>query len=316
MQFRRANTGPVYGVVHTPVHTPKVSLPLGSVRLGSVAVKVATPTSVSVASSSPKSCQLVRRVRTTGDVTAYSDAVCSGARFGGLSPKVADGGARLTPKIAEAGSRVDTARALLAQIPRSIGAAGSNGTVLCFGDSLTKGIEATGGSYPVILEGLLKDAGFNLNVHNTGVWGETVEQLAVRFPYVLADAAKRGRLVCVLVLGGTNDIIRGGFYASQLLGRLKSLHEMAGAAPGEPSVGVLTIPPAQLSDVKDRARLLINKGLRDACRSVPASSRQFLVDLEDVDFNLCYDGLHYAVEGYQDFASRAFQAMRPRLQVL
>jgi len=188
----------------------------------------------------------------------------------------------------------------------------SAGVVLCFGDSLTAGINATG-TYPQILERLLRRAGHNLKVRNTGNWGDSTSQLLMRFPYVLKDAASRGRIEYILVLGGTNDLIRGGFYCSELLSKLEQIYDLAAACPGAPRVGVLTMPPASLKPVKEQARLHVNCQLREAVQDHP---ERFLVDLETVDFSLSYDGLHYSPEGYHEFAERAFIAMQPILQMM
>eukprot|EP00927_Polykrikos_kofoidii_P071508 TRINITY_DN67772_c0_g1_i1.p1 TRINITY_DN67772_c0_g1~~TRINITY_DN67772_c0_g1_i1.p1 ORF type:complete len:294 (+),score=43.83 TRINITY_DN67772_c0_g1_i1:76-957(+) len=185
-------------------------------------------------------------------------------------------------------------------------------TVLCFGDSLTAGLRGNKGyEYPGILEDLLRREGYNVSVKNTGAWGEDCSKLLLRFPYVLADAASRGRLLFILILGGTNDIIRGGFYCSELLEKLKQLHSMATSAPGSPVVGVCTMPPAQLNGIKDKARQSMNAGLRALCKD--PSERKFLVDLAGVDQSLAYDGLHYNTQGYTEFAERALEAMRPFL---
>lgn len=157
-----------------------------------------------------------------------------------------------------------------------------------------------------MLEELLQDKGFGLSVHNAGSWGESCDQLITRFPFVIKDAASRGRVAAILVLAGTNDLVRGGVYCSELLAKLRSLHEMAHAAPGAPRVGVLTLPPANFGDPREKARIFVNEGLRKECQENPSL---FLVDLESVPFDLSYDGLHYDADGYLQFAQRAYQAM-------
>eukprot|EP00929_Paragymnodinium_shiwhaense_P036894 TRINITY_DN19722_c0_g1_i1.p1 TRINITY_DN19722_c0_g1~~TRINITY_DN19722_c0_g1_i1.p1 ORF type:complete len:452 (+),score=100.60 TRINITY_DN19722_c0_g1_i1:80-1435(+) len=188
---------------------------------------------------------------------------------------------------------------------------GDDGTVLCFGDSLTGGINVAGHSFPRILEERLRDEGYKLRVQNAGQWGDCVGKMIRRFPYVLADACQRSRLRAVLILGGTNNLLRGGFYCSELVEVLSQLHEMAAATPDSPKVGVLTLPPStKLRDVKEKARLQVNEKLRALCEE---HSDRFLVDLEDVDVSQCHDGLHYTSDGYTQFAQIALEAMRPVL---
>lgn len=70
------------------------------------------------------------------------------------------------------------------------------------------------------------------------------------------------------------------------------------------------MPPANFNEAKETARIFVNEALRKEAQGNPG---YFLVDLESVPFNLSYDGLHYAAEGYLDFAQRALQAMEPFL---
>lgn len=179
--------------------------------------------------------------------------------------------------------------------------------MVCFGDSLTKGLKDSGESYPSTLQALLKAAGHNLRVENAGNWGDTTEKMLGRLPRAISEAARLGRLTFILVLGGTNDILLNTGPAAQALSRLRQLHSLAGNAPFAPRVGVLTLPPLRKVAAWEQSRLALNKGLRDTCRA--SGPRQFLVDLESVDSGLSTDGVHYTADGYCEFARRAFEAM-------
>lgn len=185
-------------------------------------------------------------------------------------------------------------------------AAGPADVVICFGDSLTKGIKETGESYPSTLEALLRAAGHSFRVENAGNWGDTSDQMLARLPRVISEAARLGRLAFILVLGGTNDILRNRGSSGHILSQLRQLHEVAGKAPYMPRVGVLTLPPLRHVGQWEQSRLSLNRGLRETCMS---GTRQFLVDLESVDSGLGADGVHYTADGYCEFARRAFEAM-------
>jgi len=158
-------------------------------------------------------------------------------------------------------------------VPASIGqvslppalSADPSGVIICFGDSLTTGIRETGQSYPSILAGLLRSAGHDLAVQNAGNWGDTSSKMLQRLPRVISDVARSGRLAFILVLGGTNDILRGLGGAAQILGQLRQLHDIAGKAPYMPRVGVLTLPPLRKVGTWDQTRRSVNDGLRKIC---------------------------------------------------
>lgn len=189
-------------------------------------------------------------------------------------------------------------------------AGGRGDVVLCLGDSLTKGVNDRRHNYPQILEALLQEMGYRLRVHNAGVNAEDCSKIAWRLPYALKDAERSGRVAVVLILAGTNDILKGGFYCSKLLEQLERLHQQASASQGAPLVGVMTLPPAKVKETKEVARLHLNEKLRDVNRDRPG---RFVVDLESISIEKSYDGLHFGHEGCHEIAERAFQAMLPHL---
>ncbi|CAK0803401.1 unnamed protein product [Prorocentrum cordatum] len=201
--------------------------------------------------------------------------------------------------------------------PLGAGGGAHGGAICCFGDSLTVGVRgdppsnSASESYPKFLEELLRGAGYDFTVHNAGNWGDTTGHMAVRLPKVLSQLAGQGvRVDFVLVLGGTNDVLRGeGGGPHGILARLRHLHGVASAAPSSPAVGVVTVPPARGLGQRDRTRLEVNRGLRSLCQQ----PRRFLVDLEALDVGLSKDGVHYTAEGCAEMASRAFRALQPML---
>jgi len=131
---------------------------------------------------------------------------------------------------------------------------------------------------------------------------------------VISEACAKGRLAYILVLGGTNDILRNTGSAAQIFGRLRQLHEKAGRAPYMPRVGVLTLPPIKsVTAAWEQIRLSVNESLRKACQvsgaMTLAQKRQFVVDLDGVDASLSSDGVHFTAAGYAEFARRVFEAM-------
>jgi len=233
------------------------------------------------------------------------------------SPKSARG--QLTVSISEgdfsqrreAAPRQPAAMHTPATLPRTPQLSDGPGTVICFGDSLTMGSRDTGHSYPGVLESLLKGAGHNLTVKNEGIWGDTSTEMLTRLPRVIAEHARSGRVAFILILSGTNDILRRFGTTSQIVARVRQLHSIAGNAPYTPQVGILTLPPLKAAPDVRNSLSEVNTGLRKACAQQVGLQRPFLVDLESVDVNLSTDGVHFADPGYSEFALRAFEAMKP-----
>merc|ERR550525_1090033 len=100
--------------------------------------------------------------------------------------------------------------------------------------------------------------------------------MVARLPGVISDAVQRGRLEFVLVLGGTNDVLRGEGTAQGIFLRLRQLHDIALRAPSMPTVGVLTLPPAKGLGPREHTRLELNRYLRGLVQQPFAafSSRQ------------------------------------------
>mmetsp|Transcript_27000 Transcript_27000/g.77323 ORF Transcript_27000/g.77323 Transcript_27000/m.77323 type:complete len:575 (+) Transcript_27000:93-1817(+) len=213
----------------------------------------------------------------------------------------------------EAAPRQPAAMHTPATLPRTPQLSDGPGTVICFGDSLTMGSRDTGHSYPGVLESLLKGAGHNLTVKNEGIWGDTSTEMQTRLPRVIAEHARSGRVAFILILAGTNDILRRFGTTSQIVARVRQLHSIAGNAPYMPQVGILTLPPLKAATDAKNSLLEVNTGLRKACAQQVGLQRPFLVELESVDVNLSTDGVHFADSGYSDFALRAFEAMKPLL---
>lgn len=184
-----------------------------------------------------------------------------------------------------------------------------SGVILCIGDSLTAGTKGTKDSYPGRLEGLLQQNGYaGFYLKNAGVWGEATDAMLRRFPQALAEASRFGPLAFVFVLGGSNDILAHRS-APDVLAGLRRLHDMA-AARGSPCLGIFTVPKCGLLQPhQEEVRQRVNEALREMCQQPGARSKFMLVDLEVVPLELAKDGVHYAGEGYEEFARLVMEAM-------
>jgi len=182
---------------------------------------------------------------------------------------------------------------------------------------LTLGDRETGFSYPKVLESLLRGDGHDVEVKNFGIWGDPTARMTHRLPQVIASAARSTRLLGVLILGGTNDVLRELGSTQEILGRLRHLHGIAANAPYMPLVGILTLPKMRAFTDPHHPRCQINDALRrmtaEKASSSLALNRHFLVDLDSVDVNLSSDGIHYTDQGYIEFATLAYRSMKPML---
>lgn len=77
--------------------------------------------------------------------------------------------------------------------------------IIAFGDSLVAGYGLNAGQgFPEQLEAALKNRGYNINIVNAGVSGDTIEAAAARLDWALGEGADG----VIVVLGG-NDFLRG-----------------------------------------------------------------------------------------------------------
>jgi len=163
---------------------------------------------------------------------------------------------------------------------------------------------------------MLSDAGYKLAVVNAGCWGETCDALIYRVEKtntVDKALAEHGHIACVLVLGGTNDILAWTPPAA-IAHKLQHLHNFCASLPGAPHVGVLTIPTAtSFQTMQEQSRQAVNAALRSSCQRHHPAAKQFLVDSGSIASSLCVDGLHYHGAGYVEIARRVMDAMRPLL---
>ncbi len=188
---------------------------------------------------------------------------------------------------------------------------GANNPLLAdaFGDSITEG---NGGSYPSILQSMLRGGDPNWRVNNRGLGGERVEQGAARLPGVLG-ADHPGS---VLILEGTNN----AGVADDPAFIVANLQQMVQTARGNQTIPVLaTIPPnfrsfsnpAIVQGVIDEANAMI--------RSMARAERVVLAEIHDGmnDPSLFGDAegdpLHPNAQGYAVMAGIWFDALQRAL---
>jgi len=206
-----------------------------------------------------------------------------------------------------------------------------DGIVLCVGDSFTLGGDYNAalrakhdgvplpGSYPAALKELLWAGGMRMQVLSFGYWGMPADDMAEWLPNVLRSAASQGRISCVVILAGANDIMKG-YSPARILANLTRLHDIAASVPGAPHVVVLTIPPvpafrARYSMAFSQGREAVNAGL------CVASKGKLLVDLNVGDTTLqqpnglnAKDGVHFTARGNVELARAVFAGLKARFR--
>ena len=195
-----------------------------------------------------------------------------------------------------------------------------NSSILCFGDSLTKGhyplSRKEGGPrvlyrpYSMRLQLLLDSAvGFGkIKVINVGIDGEHTDNMSNRMPRELAkyNNNNKNNVGLAIILGGTNDMVRGPS-APGVSTNLDAIH--AAAHRAKAFTIAITLPALHwIKDLPDsqKKRLDVNAHLRDF--QITNSSRVIgLLDLEsrwtpqDDENNRAYwsfDRAHFSEQGY------------------
>ena len=179
--------------------------------------------------------------------------------------------------------------------------------ILCLGDSLTAGYGLDKSkAYPALLQQKIDRAGWNFQVINAGLSGETTAGGLRRVDWFL----KRRIDVLILALGG-NDALRGIPPDTTK----KNLDEIMTRAQAKyPSVGIvisgMLIPPNWGADYFNKFRAIFP----DLAKKHKAQLIPFL--LEGVggkpQLNLS-DGIHPTAEGHQIVADNVWKVLRPML---
>jgi lysophospholipase L1-like esterase len=195
-----------------------------------------------------------------------------------------------------------------------------NLSILCFGDSLTKGhyplSRKEGGPrvfykpYSMRLQMLLDNAvGLGkIQVINVGIDGEHTDNMSKRMPRELAkyNSNNKNNVGLAIILGGTNDMVRGPS-AGGVSANLDAVH--AAAHRAKAFTIAITLPALHwIKDLPEsqKKRLDVNSHLRDF--QLSNSSRVIgLLDLEnrwipqDDETNRVYwsfDRAHFSEQGY------------------
>lgn len=177
--------------------------------------------------------------------------------------------------------------------------------IVCLGDSLTRGpMDRPQDSYPFQLQQLLTAAGSKALVSNNGTWGATSTKLMTLLGDAISAGQRLGCIACVLVLGGTNDILypQSGTMVDAFH-RLKELQAAAAKAAAAP-VGALTLPPLSSP--------AFNQSVQELNKLLKQSPPGFLVDLNIPLTALDSGGTHLLKHGYQMMAQQVFKVVGPR----
>ena len=182
------------------------------------------------------------------------------------------------------------------------------GTVLCLGDSLTRGARATVG-YPERLAALMsRRTGVEWATLNRGVSGETTWQVLDRTPAAVGQlAGMAGAKWCVL-LAGTNDSKPGGPGLDdwELLYRQvvhwPRRHKIPTALCTFPDVRPGVMPSY---DARSREFLrLASQRVRDLVDEFAVDNPTRCVELAELPEHMLCDGVHLTPDGYAWVADR------------
>jgi len=188
--------------------------------------------------------------------------------------------------------------------------------VLCFGDSLTRGMTSRGeySPYSDQLEQRLRQFAAPPVVVNAGVSGQTTRGMLSRLPGLLRKGAEpQLKFDVVVILGGTNDL--RSLDVGEIVDNLVELHSMAHAAGA--ITGVLTLPEYGRggSDVQKKWAQ-VNQALRGYAARNPSTT--FLVDVanaipQDSAHSALWDSdrVHLSRNGYQALGDLVADARLP-----
>jgi acyl-CoA thioesterase-1 len=182
-----------------------------------------------------------------------------------------------------------------------------NGKILFLGDSLTAGYGLdVSASYPSIIQGYISQKGFDYEVVNAGVSGDTTAGGLRRLEWLLRED------VSVLVIAlGANDGLRG-FDPSVSRSNLEKIIDAARAHSGDIRIlfaGMYAPPNMGEEYGKNYERMF-----REVAEKKEVQFLPFLLEgvAGEPLFNLS-DGIHPNEEGYQKVADHVWKHLEPLL---
>jgi acyl-CoA thioesterase-1 len=187
--------------------------------------------------------------------------------------------------------------------------AGTRRRIVAFGDSLTAGYGLPAGqSYPSLLQKKLDADGYDYEVVNAGVSGDTTSGGLRRIAWTLDGAG--GKVDIVILELGANDILRGQ-PVEQMRRNLATMIEEAQRRGAQVLLAGMLSPPNWGADY--------SRQVQEAYRSLAAEYKVPLIPffLDRVagrrELNL-QDGAHPNAEGTRIVADTVYEALKPMIR--
>lgn len=190
----------------------------------------------------------------------------------------------------------------------SLGSEINTAKIVAVGNSITYGMGSSVGGYPAILENIIEDAGYKVEVENKGVPGEKTPYTYQRFQSTINGAD------IVLLMIGVNDIVNphgcpdSRCNTSYHIGRMLDIALSSGVTPL-----LSTITPANPSSEYDK----YNSEIREMNSKISAEASKrgvIVVDnyraiRDNGGTSLFADRLHFNDRGYKVIAQAWYNAL-------
>lgn len=178
--------------------------------------------------------------------------------------------------------------------------------IVAFGDSLTAGYGLSESeSYPALLEKKLKADGFNYEVVNAGVSGDTSAGGLRRI-----DWALEGDVKLVILELGANDILRGQPIPAMRQNLAKIIERIQARGATVLLAGMEAPTSSGVEYRKD-----VHEAFTSLAREYGVAYLPFLLDrVAGIDSLNQRDGIHPNAEGARIVAENVYQALKPLLE--
>lgn len=188
--------------------------------------------------------------------------------------------------------------------------------VYFYGDSNTYGYDPRsmyGGRYPAdcrwpdILQKMVKPG---VSVIADGMNGRMIPDQEYALTYLKRELREEAPIDLFAVMLGTNDVLNGsGLGSGRIIRKMEEFCESL-SCMGSMKIALITPPPIKIAGEAGRAYQTSMEQVCAGYRETAQRHGWLLIDTENWDLDMAYDGVHLSEQGHRTFAARMAEKLK------